>query len=186
MWSEFLPFLVKPIWTLSIIWKLIIFQEHVHDWWLLSILDKAVVLLLLDQFCSRCVSLWKDGDTCPRLVIIWLPLVNIWLVKYMRPSQGFWGTGERGGIYFRGTKVKFWGEQIQYWGTGNIRKQIFDFWGTGEQLRISQFISGEQVPPPPWEGLIDMFIMPRRWLLLFFSPVCLNRIYYVYLVDLGL
>ena len=25
------------------------------------------------------------------------------------------------------------GEQKQYWGTGNMRKQIFDFWGTGEQ-----------------------------------------------------
>ena len=25
------------------------------------------------------------------------------------------------------------GEQEQYWGTGNIRKQIFDFWGTGER-----------------------------------------------------
>ena len=37
------------------------------------------------------------------------------------------------GQILRGT-----GEQRQYWGTGNIRKQIFDFWGT------SQFISGEQ------------------------------------------
>ena len=54
------------------------------------------------------------------------------------------------------------GEQRQYWGTGNIRKQNFDFWGT------SQFISGEQgnsPPPPPtpphththWEGLNDCY-----------------------------
>ena len=44
-------------------------------------------------------------------------------------------SGEQGnkGQILRGT-----GEQRQYWGTGNLRKQIFDIWGT------SQFISGEQ------------------------------------------
>ena len=44
-------------------------------------------------------------------------------------------SGEQGnkGQILRGT-----GEQRQYWGTGNIRKQIFDFGGT------SRFISGEQ------------------------------------------
>ena len=30
------------------------------------------------------------------------------------------------------------GEQRQYWGTRNIRKQIFDFWGTGEQANLFQ------------------------------------------------
>ena len=29
-------------------------------------------------------------------------------------------------------------EQRQYWGTGNIGKQIFDFWGTGEQANLFQ------------------------------------------------
>ena len=37
------------------------------------------------------------------------------------------------GQILRGT-----GEQRQYWGTGNIRKQIFDFWGTGEQAFLFQ------------------------------------------------
>ena len=38
-------------------------------------------------------------------------------------------SGEQGnkGQILRGT-----GKQRQYWGTGNIRKQIFDFGGTGE------------------------------------------------------
>ena len=52
----------------------------------------------------------------------------------MRPSQGFWGTGEKGHL-FQGNKGQI------LWGTktilGNI-KQIFHFGGT------SQFISGEQ------------------------------------------
>ena len=44
-------------------------------------------------------------------------------------------SGEQGnkGQILRGT-----GEQRQYWGTGNIRKQIFDFWGTGEQANLFQ------------------------------------------------
>ena len=60
----------------------------------------------------------------------------------VRPSQGFWGRGEKG-IYFRGTgeqRSNFEGnrEQRQYWGTGNIGKQIFDFGGTGEQANLFQ------------------------------------------------
>ena len=55
--------------------------------------------------------------------------------------QGFRGTGEKG-IYFSGTGEQmpnFEGnrEQRQYWGTGNIRKQVFD-------LGTRQFISGKQ------------------------------------------
>ena len=50
-------------------------------------------------------------------------------IRSMRPSQAFWVTGEKG-IDFRGT-----GKQRQYWGTWNI-KQIFDFWGTGEQADL--------------------------------------------------
>ena len=42
------------------------------------------------------------------------------------------------------------GKQRQYWGTGNIRKQIFAFWGTGEQANLFQGIKGTGTP---WEGL---------------------------------
>ena len=55
-------------------------------------------------------------------------------------------SGEQGN---KGQILKGTGEQGQYWGTGNIRKQIFDFWGT---WGTSQFISGEQVPPLPPGG----------------------------------
>ena len=55
-------------------------------------------------------------------------------------------SGEQGnkGQILRGT-----GEQRQYWGTGNIRKQIFDFWGTGEQANLFQGNKGTGTPPPP-------------------------------------
>ena len=42
------------------------------------------------------------------------------------------------------------GEHRQYWGTGNIRKQIFDFWGTGEKGNLFQ---GNKETGTPWEGL---------------------------------
>ena len=59
-------------------------------------------------------------------------------------------SGEQGikGQILRGT-----GEQRQYWGTGNIRKQIFDFWGTGEQANLFQGNKGTGTPP--WEGLVN-------------------------------
>ena len=52
-------------------------------------------------------------------------------------------SGEQGnkGQILRGT-----GEQRQYWGTGNIRKQIFDFWGTGEQANLFQGNKGKETP----------------------------------------
>ena len=58
-------------------------------------------------------------------------------------------SGEQGnkGQILRGT-----GEQRQYWGTGNIRKQIFDFWGTGEQANLFQGNKGTGTPPPPLGG----------------------------------
>ena len=54
-------------------------------------------------------------------------------------------SGEQGnkGQILRGTE-----EQRQYWGTGNIRKQIFDFWGTGEQANLFQGNKGTGTPPP--------------------------------------
>ena len=52
-------------------------------------------------------------------------------------------SGEQGnkGQILRGT-----GEQRQYWGTGNIRKQIFNFWGTGEQANLFQGNKGTGTP----------------------------------------
>ena len=57
-------------------------------------------------------------------------------------------SGEQGnkGQILRGT-----GEQRQYLGTGNIRKQIFDFWGTGGQANLFQGNKGTGTPP--LEGL---------------------------------
>ena len=55
------------------------------------------------------------------------------------------GTGEKG-IYFKrteekGQNLKGTGEQRQYCGTGNIRKQNFRFLGN---MGTSQLISGEK------------------------------------------
>ena len=57
--------------------------------------------------------------------------------------KGVFISGEQGnkGQILRGT-----GEQRQYWGTGNIRKQIFDFWGTGEQANLFQGNKGTGTP----------------------------------------
>ena len=52
-------------------------------------------------------------------------------------------SGEQGnkGQILRGT-----GEQRQYWGTGNIRKQIFDFLEIGEQANLFQGNKGKGTP----------------------------------------
>ena len=52
-------------------------------------------------------------------------------------------SGEQGnkGQILRGT-----GEQRQYWRTGNIRKQIFNFWGTREQANLFQGNKGTGTP----------------------------------------
>ena len=70
---------------------------------------------------------------------------------YDESLPGILGTGEKG-IYFRGTgeqRPNFEGnrEQREYWGTGNIRKQIFDFGGAGEKPTYFRE-TREQVPPP--------------------------------------
>ena len=63
-------------------------------------------------------------------------------VLVMRPSQGFWGTGERGHLLQRnrGTKANFEGNRGKKTILGNSehRKQFLGNMG------ISQFISGEQ------------------------------------------
>ena len=50
-------------------------------------------------------------------------------------------SGEQGnkGQILRGTGI-----QIQYWETRNIRKQIIDFWGTGEQANLFQQNKGPE------------------------------------------
>ena len=58
-------------------------------------------------------------------------------------------SGEQGnkGQILKGTR-----EQRQFWGTGNIRKHVFDFFGTGEQANLFQGNKGTGTPPPPLGG----------------------------------
>ena len=63
----------------------------------------------------------------------------------------FWGTGGKGAFISgeqgnKGQILRGTGEQRQYWGTGNIRKQIYDFWGTGEQANLFQGNKGTSTP----------------------------------------
>ena len=53
-------------------------------------------------------------------------------------------SGELGnkGQILRGTE-----EQRQYWGTGNIRKPLFDFMGIGEQANLFQGNKGAGTHP---------------------------------------
>ena len=67
----------------------------------------------------------------------------------MRPSQGFWGNRENR-AFISGEQrpnIEGTGEQRQYWGTGNIRKQIFDFWGAEEQANLFLGNKGTGTPP---------------------------------------
>ena len=75
---------------------------------------------------------------------------SFWTYKLWGPPRGL---GEQGKMVFiseeYGNKCQILrgtGEQRQYWGTGNIRKQIF-----GEQGNNPIYFRGtrEQVPPPP-------------------------------------
>ena len=58
-------------------------------------------------------------------------------------------SGEQGN---KSLKVKETGEHRQFWGTGNIKNQDFDF---GKQGKMPPIFRGtrEQVHVPPWEGL---------------------------------
>ena len=63
-------------------------------------------------------------------------------IAIIETLPGFWGN--RGnGIYFRGTKPKYFGEQRQCWGTGNIENTLSIL----ENRGTSQFTSREQVAP---------------------------------------
>ena len=67
----------------------------------------------------------------------------------LRPSKGFWGSGEQGHLFQgnRGIKSKFEGNRGTKTISGNRehRKQISDFWGTGEQTNLFRG-TREQVP----------------------------------------
>ena len=92
----------------------------------------------------------------------WMDLDSLWSgIRYSYkggPPRGFGNRGNRAFISGeqgnKGQILRGTGEQRQYWGTGNIRKQIFDFWGTGEQANLFQGNKETGTPPPPWEGLI--------------------------------
>ena len=68
------------------------------------------------------------------------PVFDVLRIPVMRPSKGFWGTGtmtfisgEQGN---KCLKMKRTAEQKQFWGTGNIGNQDFDF---GEQEQSGLF-----------------------------------------------
>ena len=77
--------------------------------------------------------------------------IRVWAIIEALPGV----LGTRGNRAFisgnKGQILRETGEQRQYWGTGNIRKQIFDFWGTGEQANLFQGNKGTGIP---WDGLI--------------------------------
>ena len=66
----------------------------------------------------------------------------------MRPSQGFWGTGEQGQFFQgnKGLKIRGTGEHRQFWETGNIENQVFFFFGTRPFFRGNK---GTGTPPSP-------------------------------------
>ena len=81
----------------------------------------------------------------------------------MRPSQGFWGTGEQGHLFQgnREQRLNFEGNRGTKTILGNRehRKQFSIF---GEQGNKPIYFSRtrEQVhPPPPWEGLRNMHLI---------------------------
>ena len=84
-------------------------------------------------------------------VCIYYVVRELWAFSLTRPSQGFWGTREKGYLFQgnRGTKAKFWGEQgnkdnIGEQGTEENKFSIF-----GEQGNKPIYFKGtrEQVPP---------------------------------------
>ena len=68
--------------------------------------------------------------------------------RYDEALSGVWGTGGKGYLFQenKGQIMRGTGEQRQYWKTGNIRKQIFDFGGTGEQANLFQGNKGTGIP----------------------------------------
>ena len=85
----------------------------------------------------------------------------------MRPSQGFWETGEKG-IYFRGnrvTKAKFEGNRgtKRIFGKREHKKEIFVFWGTGDKP-IYFRRTREQVPPGMASTMFEKFAFELKYM----------------------
>ena len=81
-------------------------------------------------------ALWFLSNTGPD------PLENHEDTITSRPSKRFGGTGEKGIISgeqgYKYQNLRGTGQQRQYWGRGKFKKQIFDFWGAGEQANLFQ------------------------------------------------
>ena len=87
---------------------------------------------------NRSISFYISQDNDLGTYVIPIAAVGIFLHPVFafesKPNEALQGAfGNRGKWYLfqgnRGTKVKFLGEQRQYWGTGIIRKHIFLFLG---------------------------------------------------------
>ena len=74
----------------------------------------------------------------------------MYLGSLQRPSRGFWGTKEQVHLFQgnKGLKMRGTGEQRQFWETGNIGNEDFDF-GEQENKAIYFRRTREQVPPTP-------------------------------------
>ena len=59
------------------------------------------------------------------------------IILYLKAEALPWVLGKR--AFISGEQMSYLrqtGKQRQYWGTGNIRKDIFDFWGTVEKVTL--------------------------------------------------
>ena len=66
-------------------------------------------------------------------------------------------------------KLKGTGEQRQFWGTGNIENQDFDFWEEGKMPIFFFRRTREQVPPPTphpplWASVFLQLAIQKWWL----------------------
>ena len=119
--------------------------------------------------CWRChILVWwcVDKVKCITLKkrVTWILDFYTQVIHIEEALPGVLGSSGKGYLFQgnRGTKVKFWGEQRQYWGTGNIRKQIFDFGGTGEQADLFQGNKATGTPPPP-PGRASLKLVDHWW-----------------------
>ena len=117
----------------------------------------------------------------------WCDIYEVWILRFHSarntihwdPPRGF-GEQAKKGIYFRGTGeqgqiLRGTGEQRQYWGTGNIRKPIFDFWGTGELANLFQGNKGTGTPlGGPLHWILHPPLYHWNYLLLCFRKGLLN------------
>ena len=108
-------------------------------------------------------------------------MFRIFILYIRGPPRGLGNRGIRpfisGKQGNKSLKRKATGEQRQYWGTGNIENQDFDF---GERGKMPIFFrrTREQMrplpPPSPWEGLYSEPSLQRQYLF----PKTLNLLLY--------